>query len=126
MLGLGSVEKCVKLSILSTLLDRLLWNVDFPHPQGKVEDLGRMELGGYAIGAVEDCSKRLSDYISMDVLSAIQRAGAAFSWVPKEPYNEDACLLDFDVLLMEPRKLEKTLITSIMWWADAIRLANQR
>lgn len=94
--------------------------------KGKVEDLGRMELGGYAIGAVEDCSKRLSDYISMDVLSAIQRAGAAFSWVPKEPYNEDACLLDFDVLLMEPRKLEKTLITSIMWWADAIRLANQR
>ncbi|PWZ46314.1 hypothetical protein Zm00014a_005246 [Zea mays] len=85
--------------------------------KGKVEDLGRMELGGYAIGAVEDCSKRLSDYISMDVLSAIQRAGAAFSWVPKEPYNEDACLLDFDVLLMEPRKLEKTLITSIMWWA---------
>ncbi|ONM29864.1 hypothetical protein ZEAMMB73_Zm00001d039742 [Zea mays] len=76
-----------------------------------------MELGGYAIGAVEDCSKRLSDYISMDVLSAIQRAGATFSWVPKEPYNEDACLLDFDVLLMEPRKLEKTLITSIMWWA---------
>ncbi|AQK46419.1 hypothetical protein ZEAMMB73_Zm00001d026374 [Zea mays] len=85
--------------------------------KGKVEDLGRMELGGYAIGAIEDCSKRLSDYISMDVLSAIQRAGAAFSWVPKEPYNEDACLLDFDVLLMEPRKLEKTLITSIMWWA---------
>ncbi|PWZ34731.1 hypothetical protein Zm00014a_008709 [Zea mays] len=85
--------------------------------KGKVEDLGRMELGGYAIGAVEDCSKRLSDYISMDVLSAIQRAGATFSWVPKEPYNEDACLLDFDVLLMEPRKLEKTLITSIMWWA---------
>ncbi|PWZ40358.1 hypothetical protein Zm00014a_020754 [Zea mays] len=85
--------------------------------KGKVEDLGRIELGGYAIGAVEDCSKRLSDYISMDVLSAIQRAGAAFSWVPKEPYNEDACLLDFDVLLMEPRKLEKTLITSIMRWA---------
>lgn len=94
--------------------------------KGKVEDLGRMDLGSYAIGAGVDCSKRLNDYISMDVLSAIQRAGAAQSWVPKEPYNKDACLLDFDVLLIEPRKLEKNLVASIMWWVNAINLANQR
>jgi len=85
-----------------------------------------MDLGSYAIGAGVDCSKRLNDYISMDVLSAIQRAGAAQSWVPKEPYNKDACLLDFDVLLIEPRKLEKNLVASIMWWVNAINLANQR
>ena len=85
-----------------------------------------MDLGSYAIGAVEDCSKRLNDYISMDVLSAIQRAGAAQSWVSKEPYNKDACLLDFDVLLIEPRKLEKNLVVPIMWWNSVINLANQR
>lgn len=85
-----------------------------------------MDLGTYAIGAVEDCSKRLGDYISMDVLSAIQRAGAAQSWVPKEPYDKDACLLDFDVLLVEPHKLAKNLVASIMWWANAINLANQK
>jgi len=94
--------------------------------KGKVEDLGRMDLGSYAIGAVLDCSKRLNDYISMDVLSAIQRAGAAQSWVSKEPYNKDACLLDFDVLLIEPRKLDKNLVACIMWWINAINLANQR
>ncbi|CAD6206900.1 unnamed protein product [Miscanthus lutarioriparius] len=94
--------------------------------KGKVEDLARMDLGSYAIGAVEDCSKRLNDYISMDVLGAIQRAGAAQSWVSKEPYNKDACLLDFDVLLIEPRKLEKNLLVPIMWWTNVINLANQR
>lgn len=85
-----------------------------------------MNLGGYAIGAVEDCSKHLNDYLSMDVLSAIQRAGAAQSWVSKEPYDMDACLLDFDVLLVEPRKLGKNLVASIMWWANAINLPNPK
>ncbi|WVZ60747.1 hypothetical protein U9M48_010728 [Paspalum notatum var. saurae] len=91
--------------------------------KGKIEDLGRMDLGNYAIGAVEDCSKRLSDYVSMDVLNAIQRA-APKSWVSKEPYNKDACLLDFSMLLVEPRKLEKNLVESIMWWANVVNVAN--
>ncbi|OEL13816.1 hypothetical protein BAE44_0025170 [Dichanthelium oligosanthes] len=93
--------------------------------KGKIEDLGRMDLGTYAIAATEDCSKRLGDYVSMDVLSAIQRA-AAKSWVSKEPYNKDACLVDFDVVLVEPRKLEKNLVESIIWWAGVVNLANPR
>jgi hypothetical protein len=84
-----------------------------------------MDLGTYAIAATEDCSKRFGDFVSMDVLSAIQRA-AAKSWVSKEPYDKDACLVDFDVLLVEPRKLEKNLVDSIMWWTGVVNVANPR
>ena len=104
----------------------ITWSVGFcPYPQGKIEDLGRMDLGTYAVAATEDCSKRFGDFVSMDVLSAIQRA-AAKNWVSKEPYDKDACLVDFDVLLVEPRKLEKNLVESIKWWTGVVNVANPR
>jgi len=84
-----------------------------------------MDLGTYAVAATEDCSKRFGDFVSMDVLSAIQRA-AAKNWVSKEPYDKDACLVDFDVLLVEPRKLEKNLVESIKWWTGVVNVANPR
>ncbi|CAN6291658.1 unnamed protein product [Urochloa humidicola] len=93
--------------------------------KGKIEDLGRMDLGTYGIAATEDCSKRFGDLVSMDVLSAIQRA-APKRWVSKEPHDKDACLLDFDVLLVEPRQLEKNLVESIMWWAGVVNVANPK
>lgn len=84
-----------------------------------------MDLGTYAIAATEDCTKRFADLVSMDVLSALQRA-APKGWVPKELYDKDTCLLDFDVLLVEPRKLEKNLVALIEWWAGAVNLPNPR
>ncbi|XP_062214426.1 uncharacterized protein LOC133915323 [Phragmites australis] len=93
--------------------------------KGKIEDLGRLDLGIYAIAAVEDCSKRFGDYVSMDVLNAIQRT-ATKTWMSQEPYDKDTCLLDLDVLLVEPRKLEKNLVTSIIWWANAVNIVNPR
>lgn len=94
--------------------------------QGKIEDLAHLDLGTYAIGAVEDCSKRFSDYVSIDVLNAIQRTNKKMSWVSTEPYDKDTCLIDFDVVLVEPRRLEKNLVEAIMWWARALNLANPR
>ncbi|KAL5209473.1 hypothetical protein ABZP36_005096 [Zizania latifolia] len=93
--------------------------------KGKVEDLAHIDLGTYAIGAVEDCTKRVGDYVSMDVLNAVQKT-AAKNLVSTEPYDKDACLLDFDVLVVEPRKLQKYLIDSIMLWFRAFSLANPR
>ncbi|GJM96807.1 hypothetical protein PR202_ga13675 [Eleusine coracana subsp. coracana] len=93
--------------------------------RGRIEDLAHLDLGSHAIAVAEDCSKRFGDYVSMDVLNAIQRT-AAKSWVSTEPYDKDACLLDFDVLLVEPRKLEKNLVDAIMWWARAVNVANPR
>ncbi|KAF8709921.1 hypothetical protein HU200_029639 [Digitaria exilis] len=93
--------------------------------KGKIEDLGRMDLGTYAIAATEDCTKRFGDLVSMDVLSALQRAAPKGS-VSKELYDKDACLLDLDVLLVEPRKLEKNLVDLIKWWARSVNLANPR
>ncbi|KAG8098378.1 hypothetical protein GUJ93_ZPchr0013g34970 [Zizania palustris] len=93
--------------------------------KGKVEDLAHIDLGTYAIGAVEDCTKHVGDYVSMDVLNAVQKT-AAKKLVSTEPYDKDACLLDFDVLVVEPRKLQKHLIDSIMLWFRAFSLANPR
>lgn len=93
--------------------------------KGKIEDLGRIDLGTYAIAAVEDCTKRIGDYVSIDVLNAVQKT-APKNLVYTEPYDKDACLLDFDVLVVEPRKLRKDLIDSIMVWFRAFSLANPR
>ncbi|KAF0914976.1 hypothetical protein E2562_033057 [Oryza meyeriana var. granulata] len=93
--------------------------------KGKVEDLGRIGLGTYAIGAAEDCTKHVGDYVSMDVLHAVQKT-APKNLVYTEPYDKDACLLDFDVFVVEPRKLRKDLIDSIMVWFGAFSLANPR
>ncbi|KAM0899666.1 hypothetical protein ACQ4PT_021180 [Festuca glaucescens] len=93
--------------------------------KGKVEDLVPVDLGSYAISAAEDCSKRLGDYISMDVLSAVQRT-APKVLVYTEPFDKDTCLLDVDVLIVEPRNLKRNLIDSIAFWAKAVNLASQR
>jgi hypothetical protein len=89
--------------------------------QGKIEDLAHLDFGTYAIAVVEDCSKRVGDYVNMGVLNAIQRT-AEKSWVSTKPYDKDACLLDFNVLLVEPRKLEKNLVDAIKWWTTAINV----
>ncbi|KAF7044647.1 hypothetical protein CFC21_053847 [Triticum aestivum] len=93
--------------------------------KGKIEDLVRIDLGNYAIGAAEDCSERLGDYISMDVLNVVQRM-APKGLVYSEPYDKNACLLDFDVLLVEPRNLKRNLIPSIAFWSKVVDVANQR
>jgi hypothetical protein len=93
--------------------------------QGTVEDLVPIDLGSYAISAAEDCSKRLGDYISTDVLSAVQRT-APKGLVYTEPFDKDTCLLDFDVLIVEPRNLKRNLVDSIAFWAKAVNLASHR
>uniref|UniRef100_A0A8R7Q0R6 Uncharacterized protein n=1 Tax=Triticum urartu TaxID=4572 RepID=A0A8R7Q0R6_TRIUA len=94
--------------------------------KGKIEDLVRIDLGNYAIGAAEDCSERLGDYISIDVLNVVQRM-APKGLVYSEPYDKNACLLDFDVLLVEPRNLKRNLIPSIAFWSKVVNVAaNQR
>uniref|UniRef100_A0ACD5WBT4 Uncharacterized protein n=1 Tax=Avena sativa TaxID=4498 RepID=A0ACD5WBT4_AVESA len=92
--------------------------------KGKVEDLVRIDLGSYAIGAAEDCSKRLGDYASMDVLNVVQRTHRDLVYT--ESYDKDACLLDFDILLVEPRNLKRNLIDSIKLWTMAVNLPNSR
>uniref|UniRef100_A0A453LY08 Uncharacterized protein n=1 Tax=Aegilops tauschii subsp. strangulata TaxID=200361 RepID=A0A453LY08_AEGTS len=94
--------------------------------QGKIEDLVRIDLGSYAVGASEDCSSRLGDYISMDVLNAVQRTAPRGLLHHTETFDKDTCLLDFDVLLVEPRNIKRNLIDSVAFWTKAVNLANQR
>lgn len=94
--------------------------------KGKIEDLVRIDLGSHAVGASEDCSKRLGDYISMDVLNAVQRTAPRGLVHHTESFDKDACLLDFDVLLVEPRNIKRNPIDSIAFWTMAVKLANPR
>jgi hypothetical protein len=48
--------------------------------QGRVEELLGTDLRNYAIGAAEDCSKKLDMLFNFDVLDAIQRS-ASKPWV---------------------------------------------
>uniref|UniRef100_A0ACD6A9S8 Uncharacterized protein n=1 Tax=Avena sativa TaxID=4498 RepID=A0ACD6A9S8_AVESA len=92
--------------------------------KGKIEDLAGIDLGSFAIGAAEDCSKRLGDYVSMDVLATVQRThkGVVYS----EPFDKDACLLDLDVLMVEPRNLKSNMIEAIKLWTMAVNIPNSR
>ncbi|XP_044390669.1 uncharacterized protein [Triticum aestivum] len=94
--------------------------------KGKIEDLVRIDLGSYAVGASEDCSMRLGDYISMDVLNAVQRTAPRGVVHHTETFDKDACFLDFDVLVVEPRNIKRNLIDSIAFWTMAVKLANPR
>lgn len=93
--------------------------------RGNVEELFDMNLGAYAIAAAEDCSKRLSAIVNMDDLKAIQRR-AEKSWGSEKSYDKDVCLPDFNLLLLDPRKLEKNLIDAISWWSKALNDKTQR
>lgn len=82
-------------------------------------------MGAYAIAAAEDCSKRLGDYVSIDVLNAIQRT-AAKPWVSKKPYDKNACLPDLNLLLLDAKRLDDHLIDSIIWWSKILGPETQR
>jgi hypothetical protein len=76
------------------------------YKQGQIEDLYDTDLGPYAIGAAEDCEKRLGEFLNIHVLNAIQRT-AAKSWVSEKPYDKDSCIPDFNVVLVDgwPEKI---------------------
>ncbi|XP_073005081.1 uncharacterized protein [Typha latifolia] len=93
--------------------------------KGNIEDLFGVDLGSHAIGAAEDCSSRLGDYVNMEVLNAIQRT-AAKSWISDKPYDKNACLPDLSILLVDPHKLEKTLMESILWWTKVLDAGSER
>lgn len=93
--------------------------------QGNVEELFDVDLGSYAIAAAEDCNRRLGDYVNFEVLNAIQRTEAK-TWVSDKPYDKDACLPDFNVLLFDARKLDNNLVDVIAWWSKILNLGTQR
>ncbi|KAF3321614.1 Glycosyl transferase family 8 [Carex littledalei] len=93
--------------------------------KGQIEDLYDIDLGPYAIGSAEDCKIRLGEFVNIEVLNAIQRT-AAKSWVSKKPYDKDACTPDFNVVLVDPRKLDNTLTEAVWWWTKVLDLDTAR
>ncbi|CAL9093514.1 unnamed protein product [Musa textilis] len=93
--------------------------------KGNVEELFDVDLGSYAIAAAEDCNRRLGDYVNFEVLNAIQRTKAK-TWVSDKPYDKDACLPDFNVLLFDARKLDNNLLDVVAWWSKILNLGTQR
>ncbi|MQM19393.1 hypothetical protein Taro_052397 [Colocasia esculenta] len=77
--------------------------------KGRVEELFGINLGTYAIAAVEDCSRSLGSYTEISVLNTIQRT-AAKSWVSEKPYDANTCTPDFNVLLIDAKNLDKYLM----------------
>lgn len=89
--------------------------------KGNIEELFGVDLGHYSIAATNDCSRKLGDYANIDVVNAIQRTGAR-TWVSDEPYNGDACILGFNLLLFSAQKLDKMLMEAILWWSKVLNL----
>ncbi|KAJ1702765.1 hypothetical protein LUZ63_002544 [Rhynchospora breviuscula] len=92
---------------------------------GQIEELFGTDLGPYAIGAAEDCQKRLGEFLNIEVLNAIQRT-AAKSWVSEKPYDKDACMPDFNVVLVDPRKFDDTFTEAVLWWTKVLDLESAR
>lgn len=92
--------------------------------QGRVEELVRANLSSYAVAAIEDCSKRLDNYVDSEVLAAIQRT-ASKPWISGTPYKMKACMPDSSVLLINPSKLDKDLLEAILWWSTVLNWSER-
>lgn len=88
--------------------------------KGRVEELHRVKLSNYGIAIAEDCSKRLSTYVSTDVMDAIQRS-ASKPWVSATPYAKNACMPVLGLILIDVTKMEKDLVESILWWSRVLK-----
>ncbi|KAG7964006.1 hypothetical protein I3843_09G146500 [Carya illinoinensis] len=92
--------------------------------KGKVEDLIGTALSNYAIGAAEDCSRKLDMFVNSNVLDVIQRS-ASKPWVSETPYAKNACTPDLSVLLIDSTKLDGDLVDAFLWWSKVLNL-NER
>ncbi|KAM7524661.1 hypothetical protein LguiA_014563 [Lonicera macranthoides] len=92
--------------------------------KGRVEELHGISLNNYAIAVAEDCSKRLSNYVNLDVLDAIQRS-ASKPWVSGSPYAKNACMPDLGLVLIDAMKLENDLVESIAWWSRVLNTSKR-
>ncbi|CAK9151503.1 unnamed protein product [Ilex paraguariensis] len=92
--------------------------------KGRVEELLAVNLGNYGIAVAEDCSKRLSTYINLDVLDAVQRS-ASKPWVSETPYAKNACIPELGMVLIDLTKLEKDLLEAILWWSKVLNRSER-
>ncbi|CBI20560.3 hypothetical protein VitviT2T_015880 [Vitis vinifera] len=92
--------------------------------KGRVEELLEANLTSYAVAVIEDCSKRLDNYVNSEVLAAIQRT-ASKSWISGTPYAMKACMPDSSILLIDPRKLDKDLVEAILWWSKVLNWSER-
>lgn len=92
--------------------------------QGKVEDLIGTALSNYAIGATEDCSRKLDMFVNSNVLDAIQRS-ASMPWVSETPYAKNACMPDLSVLLIDSRNLDGDFVDAFLWWSRVLNLSER-
>lgn len=111
--------------IINPSLSRYIYISSAIMMKGNIEELFGVDLGMYALAAAKDCSKRLGDYVNIDVLNAIQRT-AAKVWVSDEPYDRNACLPDFNLALFNTWKLDKKLLEAILWWTKVLNLKDER
>ncbi|XP_020588839.1 uncharacterized protein LOC110030458 [Phalaenopsis equestris] len=93
--------------------------------KGSIEELFGFDLGPYTIAAAEDCTKRLGEYVNIDILNAIQRT-AAMTWISDKPYDKDSCVPDLNLFLVDATKLDKNFIESILWWDKVLNLKHER
>ncbi|PKU71593.1 hypothetical protein MA16_Dca004435 [Dendrobium catenatum] len=92
---------------------------------GRIEELFDFDLGPYAIAATEDCSRRLSDYVNIDILNAIRRT-AAKTWISEKLYDKDSCVPDLSLFLVNVANLDKNFLESIRWWNQVLDLKHER
>ncbi|KAI0527151.1 hypothetical protein KFK09_002749 [Dendrobium nobile] len=93
--------------------------------KGRIEELFDFDLGPYAIAATEDCSRRLSDYVNIDILNAIRRT-AAKTWISEKLYDKDSCVPDLSLFLVNVTNLDKNFLESILWWNQVLDLKHER
>lgn len=96
----------------------------FLQMQGRVEELFQVNLSNYAIAVADDCSKMLSNYVSSDVLDAIQRS-ASKPWVSKSSYATNACMQDLGLVVIDASKLEKDFVEAILWWIRVLNISKR-
>ncbi|KAL2630928.1 hypothetical protein R1flu_015614 [Riccia fluitans] len=95
--------------------------------KGDIEELYTKDLHGHPIAAVEDCSQRFRSYFDFEQLRAIHEGkGPDLVNAPQEYIDEETCVFNRGVLLMNATRWTELNITdAIEWWMEQFQKAEE-
>ncbi|KAG6556247.1 hypothetical protein Mapa_002188 [Marchantia paleacea] len=94
--------------------------------KGDIEELYLKNLNGHPAAAVEDCSQQFKSYFDFEQLNAIQERGVANQWLPSEPFEEQTCIFNRGVLVINATRWSELNVTGkIEWWMEEYHKAEK-
>lgn len=109
-------------------IDRIIYLDTDVVVKGDIEELYQKNLGGYPAAAARDCSQRLGTYLNFNRLEEIQtRENGSKSWLPIKPFDEEECVYNRGVLVIDVKRwIQLNVTETIEWWIKESNKATEK